>query len=120
MEFERTNVIIAHAFHSEIEVNLDGTDEKEIYDRMVWRVLENITKFVDGGGGTDVVFHSVIKLELHTVSYVPLSGETWFPLPEELVNKNTIINMKNKDNKCFLWCVLRALNPNKINPQILD
>ena len=51
MEFQRTNVIRAYAFHSEIEVNLDETDEKEIYDRRVGRVLENIAKFIDGGGG---------------------------------------------------------------------
>ena len=51
MEFERTNEIRAHAFHSEIEVNLDGTDEKEIDDRMVDRVLENISTFIHGKGG---------------------------------------------------------------------
>ena len=28
--------------------------------------------------------------------------------------------MQNEDNKCFLWCVLRALNPSKNNPQRLD
>ena len=52
--------------------------------------------------------------------YNPLRGETHIPLPEELKNKNDIINMKNKDNKCFLWYVLRALNPKKNNPQRLD
>ena len=44
------------------------------------------------------------------MSYKPLRGETWIPLPKELAVKTAIINMKNKD-KCFLWCVLRALNP---------
>ena len=28
--------------------------------------------------------------------------------------------MKNEDNKCFLWCVLRALNPKDNHPEILD
>ena len=28
--------------------------------------------------------------------------------------------MKNKDNKCFLWCVLRALNPTKDHPERVD
>ena len=28
--------------------------------------------------------------------------------------------MKNKDNKCFLWCVLRALNPREKDPQRID
>ena len=60
---------------------------------------------------SDFRFHSVIKFELHTVRYNPLRGETYIPLPKELVDKKAMINMQNKDNKCFLWCVLRALNP---------
>ena len=46
-----------------------------------------------------------------------LRGETWIPLPKELANKRAIINVKNKDNKCFLWCVLRALNPKADNAE---
>ena len=69
---------------------------------------------------SDVRFHSVIKLELHTTEYVPLRGDTWISLPKELANKKAIINMKNEDNKCFLWCVLRALNPKEHNSEILD
>ena len=64
--------------------------------------------------------HRIIKLELHTASYNPLRGETWIALPKELANKGAIINMKNKDNKCFLWCVLTALNPKDGNPERLD
>ena len=69
---------------------------------------------------SEIRVHSIIQLELHTVSYKPLRGETWIPLPKELANKNAIINMKNKDNKCFLWCVLRALNPTKDHPERVD
>ena len=63
---------------------------------------------------------SVIQLELHTVSYKPVRGETWIPLPKELAVKMAIINIKNKDNKRFLWCVLRALNPKGDHPERLD
>ena len=28
--------------------------------------------------------------------------------------------MQNKDNKCFLWCVLRALNPKPNHPERVD
>ena len=62
----------------------------------------------------------IIQLELHTARYNPLRGETWIPLPKELANKNAIINVKNKDNKCFLWCVLRALNPKDNHPDRVD
>ena len=91
------------AFHSDIEINLEGTDEVDIYVLMSERVLEKIARVIngDGGGGTGWVFEGVIILELHTAIYNPLRGETWIPLPEELANKKAIINMQNKDNKCF-------------------
>ena len=50
--------------------------------------------------------HSIIKLELHTVSYNPLRGETWVPLPKELANIKAIINPKNEDNKFFCGAFL--------------
>ena len=118
MERITTGEIKPSEFHSNIELNLDGKDEKELYDTMVEIILEKIATFL--AIGSEWRFHSVIKLELHTVRYNPLRGETWVSLPKELANKNAIINMKNKDNKCFLWSVLRALNPGKNNPQRLD
>ena len=86
-------------FHSNIELNLDGTDEKELFDTMVERILEKIAMFL--AMGSEWRFHSVIKLELHTVRYNPLWGETWMSLPKELADEKDIINMQNKDNKCF-------------------
>ena len=117
------DIIKEFAFHPNIEINLEGTDEVDIYVLMSERVLEKIARLIngDGGGGTGWVFEAVIILELHTTIYNPLRGETWIPLPEKLANKKAIINMKNEDNKCFLWCVLRALNPPKNNhPERVD
>ena len=54
------------------------------------------------------------------MSYKPLREETWVPLPKELANKKAIINMQNEDNKCFLWCVLRAFNPKDNHPERVD
>ena len=105
-------------FHSDIEINLDGTDEKDLYDTMVERILEKMVTFQNEGSPWRL--RSIIRLELHTVSYKPLRGETWIPLPKELADKKAIINMQNKDNKCFLWCVLRALNPKRVHPERLD
>ena len=80
---------------------------------MTEKILEKIARHIKGddGGGSGWTFYKVDKLELHTVSYKPLIGETWIPLPKELANKKAIIKMQNKDNKCFLWSVLRALHP---------
>ena len=113
-------IIIAPSnFSSEIEVNLDGTDEDDLFVRMTERVMENMAaqQQVEGSGWR---FHSIIRLELHIVDYNPLRGETWIALPKALANKNAIINLKNKDNKCFMWSVLRKLNLTKDNPGRID
>ena len=39
-------------------------------------------------------------------------------MPDKLRNsKKDLINIKNNDNKCFLWCHIRHLNPLKIHPE---
>ena len=119
---ERDNLIKDFPFHSEIEINVEGTNENEIYTTMTDTILERIANLINGssGGGSGWIFYKIIKLELHTVSYRPLRGNTWIPLPKELVDKKAIINMKNQDNKCFMWCVLRALNLKNNNSERID
>ena len=119
---EKKNLIRDFPFHSNIEVNVEGTDENDIYIIMTDTILERIANLINGSsdGGSDWAFYKIIKLELHTVSYRPLRGKTWIPLPKELADKKAIINMKNKDNRCFLWCVLRKLNPKDDHAERVD
>ena len=55
--------------------------------------------------------------------YSPLIGSSLVELPNELNNpKKGLINIKNSDNKCFLWCHVRHFNlikkyPDRINKQ---
>ena len=57
------------------------------------------------------------ELNIHTVKYEPLKGSSYIPLPKNLAHKKALINMKNMDNKCFKWCVTRALNPVEKNAE---
>ena len=119
---ERDNLIKDFPFHSEIEINVEGTNENEIYTTMTDTILERIANLINGssGGGSGWIFYKIINLELHTVSYRPLRGNTWVSLPKELADKKALINMKNQDNKCFMWSVLRALNPTNNHPERID
>ena len=39
-------------------------------------------------------------------------------LPVELRSpRKGLINIKNKDEKCFLWCHVRHINPSKEHPE---
>ena len=45
-------------------------------------------------------------------------GSTCIELPDKLKNPmKGLINIKNNDNKCFLWCHIRHLDPLKIHPE---
>lgn len=53
----------------------------------------------------------MLKLDLGFVVYVPLQGSSYLRLPRELVDKKAVLNIKNDDERCFVWSVLAALHP---------
>ena len=51
-------------------------------------------------------------------TYGSLSGSPYIKLPVELKTpKKGLIIIKNDDQKCFLWCHVRLINPVKIHPE---
>ena len=108
------------AFHSVgRKIITEETDPHEIYKEMIDEIEEEVQK-VEHAEGSGWVFVEVENLTLHTDIWDPLKASSYIDLPKELKNKNAIINMKNEDNKCFLWCVLRALNPKDEHPERID
>ena len=108
------------AFHSKgLKLILEGTDENETYDEMAEEILEEVdkTREAEGSGWR---FEEVIKLVLHTTRWEPINAGSYIELPQELKNRKAIINMKNQDDKCFMWSVLRALNPKDNHPERID
>ena len=57
----------------------------------------------------------VMNIESHYVNiamYKPLAGSSYMELPEDISNsKCGLINMRNDDNMCFMWCHVRHLRP---------
>ena len=111
---------VEFAFHSkDLKLILMETDENEIYDEMVDEIEEEMHKAEDAEG-SGWQFEKVIKLVLHTTKWEPLYGSSYIPLDPYLANKKAIINMQNEDDKCFMWSVLRALNPKDKNAERID
>ena len=86
---------------------------------MVQEIEEEVQK-VQVAEGSGWTFAYVEKLVLHTTRWEPLYGSSYIDLPEVLKNKYAIINMKNEDEKCFMWSVLRALYPKDNHPERID
>ena len=111
---------VEFAFHSkDLKLVLEGTDISELYNEMADEIEEEIQK-VENSEGSGYTFVKVIKLVLHTTKWEPLYGSSYIPLDPYLANKKAIINMKNEDDKCFMWCVLRALYPKDKNAERID
>ena len=103
-------IIENFAFHSSKKLILEETDEEEIYDEMVGEIVEELQKVGDAVG-SGWQFLKVIKLVLHTTRWDPINAGSYIELPEALRNKKALINMKNQDDECFKWSILRALYP---------
>ena len=68
--------------------------------------------------GSDWIVESIECQYINTSTYRPLSRIFKISLPEKLKNpRKGLINIKNKDQKCFLWFHVRHINPSKEHPE---
>ena len=96
-------------FNAETFINLESTDVKEILSLMIREILHKISTYQKKGSGW--YLKEVLNLEIHTVSYKPMKGPSYIPVPDFIMKKKAIINIQNEDTKCFQWCMLRYIQP---------
>ena len=53
----------------------------------------------------------ILNHDLHVNKYDPLAARSYIPLPAEIQNKKATVNLKNDDDRCFIYCLGRALDP---------
>ena len=69
--------------------------------------------------GSGWIVESIESHYIDISTYRSLSRISYVGLPVELKSsKKGLINIKNNDQKCFLWCHVRHINPIKIHPGI--
>ena len=100
-------------FHSITYINFKTTDVKELLSKFIKEIIENIITFQKNGSGW--YFKEVVQLEIHTTEFIPMKGSSYIPLPGWIMRKKAIVSIRNKDDKCFLWSVLRYLHPGEKN-----
>jgi len=65
--------------------------------------------------GSGYILASIDRFSISFVKYRPLGGSSYIPTPAWLRTKHCVVNVKNDDDKCFVWAVLSALFPAKIH-----
>ena len=64
------------------------------------------------------IFESIESQYINVSTYRLLSGSSYINLPVELRSaRKRLIDIKNKDQKRFLWCHVRHINPSKEHPE---
>ena len=62
------------------------------------------------------IIEAILSQYINISIYRPLVGSSYIDLPIEIKHsRKGLINIKNKDQKCFLWCHVRH-NPSKDHP----
>ena len=88
-----TKTVINHRF------KLENSFQEILYMIDVW---------INNGSGQNV--ESIESQYIHFSTYRPLTGSSYIDLPVELrIPRKGLINIKNRDQKCFLWCHLGIL-----------
>ena len=79
-------------------------------------ILYRIANWINEGSGWIVKLIESQYINIST--YRSFLGNSYVKLPAELgSSKNGLINTKNEDQKCFLWCHVRHINHVKIHPE---
>ena len=82
-------------------------------DKSFQEILYRIGNWINEGSGW------IIEAQYVNICvYSPLIGSTYIELPDGLKNSmKGPINIKNNENKCFLWYHIRHLNSVKRHPE---
>ena len=100
-------------FNSRVFINLESTDVKKILSIAISEMLEKMGVYTESGSGW--YLKEIRYLEMHTVDYKPMKGGDYIALPDWIMRKKAIVSLRNSDNKCFIWSVLRYLHPREKN-----
>ena len=100
-------------FNSTIKTMINHKFSLEnVFQEILYRTDNSITE------GSGWIVELIESQYINVSTYSPLSGNSYIKLPVELKSpKNAIISIENNDQKCFLWCHVRHINPVKMHPE---
>ena len=103
---------IVEAFHkSQPFIFVNDFQVQDQIRKMLEQILTESAHFMREASGH--VYHCVVGATVQIAQHQPLVGKHFVDLPQHLLKKNAIVNVKNNDNRCFGYAVLSALHPSQ-------
>ena len=95
--------------------NIHNEDDlTQAIEDSVKQVLLQIEKFE--ASKSNLIFKKITKIAIHYDKYDPTRAGIYIDLPRFIKLKKACVNIKNKDNKCFKYCV-QCVVYDKINKE---
>jgi len=60
--------------------------------------------------GSGFTIDRILEFTLVITKYRPFHGRSYIPSPKSKQKKHCVVNVRNEDEKCFLWAVLSCLH----------
>ena len=95
-------------FHSSSSILLKDSDIEEEIKQHISSLENKIEEYLKKG--SEWMVENVKMINLMMTKYQPMGG-SYIKLPKAIENKTSLLNIKNKDEKCLLWSLLAALHP---------
>ena len=87
----------------------------DIVHNLVIDLTNGITNYEGEGSGWTFSRLLLFQVSLH--KHKPLKGSSYIDLPPKVKHTKAVVNVKNEDNKCFMWSVLPGLYPQDIHAE---
>ena len=108
-DYDQTIETIIAYFRSITYTSLRKNGINMMLDHGFSKIIRAMEEFVKQGSGW--TFMKCKQLELKIVLYEPMAAAKFIPLQSKLISKRAVLNIRNNDNRCFVYCVLAALHP---------
>ena len=84
-------------------------NQRYYFNESFLKILNSLDIWINEISGWTI--DQIEGLYVNVTNYQPLSGSSYIPLPKVLNNSmKVLINIKNKDHKCFMRCHVRLIN----------
>ena len=94
---------------SDVITVLVADDIEAAVDAAITCLTRRLDAYMAEGSGWTL--DAVLDITIHMAAYQPLYGASYLSTPPKLAVRKSIVNVRNDDNKCFMWAVLAGLHP---------
>jgi len=111
MENEEVFMVANFCSHATTLITEDEFNDQ--YEQHIVDIMCVFSEYTKDGSGWTV--DAILNFDLYMAEYSPTSPSSYIKSPKFIADKKAVVNVKNNDDKCFIWAIISALHPANFN-----